>query len=64
MSGLRFSKRITIIPGILSINLNKKSVSATVGAGPVHRTISSTGRRTTSVNLPGPFSWRRSDRRR
>lgn len=47
------------------INLNRRSRSVTFGGkrGP-HYTISSTGRRTWSVDLPGPFGWRKTTTRR
>lgn len=46
----------------LKLNLNKKSVSGTARLGPVTHTRSSTGRRSTSIRLPGGFTWRRSGR--
>lgn len=59
-----FRKTITIIPGLLRVNLNKKSASLSVGPRGGARTYSTTGRVTTSVDLPGPFSWRRTRQRR
>ncbi|MGW7657846.1 DUF4236 domain-containing protein [Streptomyces asiaticus] len=61
---ITFRKSIRIFPGV-TLNLNARSVSITLGArgGPRH-TISSTGRRTTSMDLPGPFGWRSSRRNR
>jgi len=56
---LQFHKRIKVLPGVW-LNLGKTSASITLGAGPIHRTWSTTGRRTDSVDLPGPLSWRRS----
>lgn len=54
----RFRKTFTVIPGVLKVNLNKRSVSATVGGEHTpHVTFNSSGRRTTSVDLPGPLSW-------
>jgi hypothetical protein len=55
--GFTFRKRIKIVPG-LYLNLNKRGVSFTTKVGPVSHT---TGRRrsTTSVNLPGPFGYRK-----
>ena len=50
--GLRFRKSVKIAPGV-KVNLNKKSTSITFGGKGVHRTISSTGKKTTSVGLPG-----------
>lgn len=49
----RFRRSIPIIPGFLYWNINARSMSLTGRAGPVSRTWSSTGRRTTNVNLPG-----------
>jgi hypothetical protein len=48
---LRFQRRIRVSPGI-SLNLNKKSVSASFGRRGAHFTVGSQGRRTT-VGLPG-----------
>ena len=50
--GLRFRKSIKIAPG-LKINLNKNSVSATVGTRGAHYTINSKGKKTASVGIPG-----------
>ena len=50
--GLRFRKSIKIAPGI-KINLNKKSTSVTFGGKGLHHTVSSTGRKTTTVGIPG-----------
>lgn len=60
---ITFRKSIRIFPGV-TLNLNAKSVSFTFGfrGGPRH-TISSTGRRTSSMDLPGPFGWRHNHRR-
>lgn len=55
---MTFRKSIRILPGI-RVNIGKKSMSLTVGPknGP-KRTWSTTGRRTTSMDLPGPFGYR------
>lgn len=50
--GLRFRKSIKIAPGI-KINLNKDSVSTTVGTKGAHYTVNSKGKRTASVGIPG-----------
>lgn len=50
--GLRFHKSIKIAPG-LKLNLNKKSISLTGGVRGAHYTVSSTGKRTASVGIPG-----------
>lgn len=42
--------------------LRFKSASATARLGPITHTRSSTGRRSTSIRLPGGFTWRRSRR--
>lgn len=59
-----FRKSFRLLPGV-RLNINAKSWSITFGGrkGP-HHTISSTGRRTTSMDLPGPFGFRRTHRRR
>lgn len=60
---LTFRKSFRILPGV-RLNINRRSWSVTVGArnGP-RFTRSSTGRDTTSMNLPGGFGWRRTTRR-
>jgi len=55
---LTFRSRKTIIPGLLYLNLGRRGLSLSFRAGPVSHTVSTTGRRTTSMNLPGPFGWR------
>jgi hypothetical protein len=61
---ITFRKSFRILPGV-RLNINRRSVSVTLGGrgGPRH-TISSTGRRTTSMDLPGGFGWRSTRRRR
>lgn len=59
-----FRKSFQLLPGI-RLNINRRSVSWTFGSGSGPRyTRSSTGRRTTSMNLPGPFGWRKATTRR
>ncbi|MBV9024498.1 MAG: DUF4236 domain-containing protein [Streptomycetaceae bacterium] len=53
---------ITLIPGSLRLNINKKSISLSVGPRGFDRTYSSTGRRSTYIDLPGPFSYRSTTR--
>jgi hypothetical protein len=48
---LRFQRRVRILPGI-SLNFNKRSVSASFGRPGAHITVGPKGRRTT-VGLPG-----------
>lgn len=50
--GLRFRKSFKVAPGV-KVNLNKKSASVTLGGKGVHKTISTTGKSTTSVGVPG-----------
>lgn len=61
---ITFRKSFRILPGV-RININRRSWSVTLGgkSGP-HYTASSTGRRTTSWDLPGPFGWRSTRTRR
>jgi hypothetical protein len=61
---LTFRKSFRILPGV-RINIGAKSMSVTFGArsGP-HYTVSSTGRHTTSADLPGPLGYRRTTTRR
>jgi hypothetical protein len=58
-----FRRSFPVIPGILKYNVNMHSRSWTLKLGPLSRTWSSTGRVTTSANLPGPVDWRSSRRR-
>ncbi|MFD7705651.1 DUF4236 domain-containing protein [Streptomyces sp. NPDC059786] len=61
---LTFRKSFQILPGV-RLNINRKSISWTFGfPGGPHHTRSSTGRRTTSMDLPGPFGYRRTTTRR
>ena len=50
--GLRFRKSIKILPGV-KLNLGTKSASVSVGKKGMHYTMSTTGRKTVSVGLPG-----------
>ena len=56
---LTFRKSFRVLPGV-TVNINRKSWSVTTGGkkGP-RRTVGSDGRRTTSMDLPGPFGYRR-----
>jgi hypothetical protein len=60
---ITFRKSIRILPGI-RINIGRRSRSVTIGPKWFKKTYSSTGRTTTSADLPGPFGWRTSRRRR
>ncbi len=62
--GLRFRKSIKIMPGV-KLNLGLKSASVTVGSrkGP-KVTKSTTGRTTVSTDLPGPWSWSKTLKKR
>ncbi|QNP61615.1 DUF4236 domain-containing protein [Streptomyces genisteinicus] len=54
-----FRKSFRIFPGV-RLNVNRKSLSLTFGQGKGPRqTYSTTGRRTTSMDLPGPFGYRK-----
>lgn len=48
----RFRRSVKILPGV-RINFNKNSTSVTFGGKGFHHTISSTGKSTTSVGIPG-----------
>lgn len=50
--GLRFRKSIKVAPGV-KLNLNKNSASVTVGTKGTHCTVNTTGKKTTSVGIPG-----------
>ena len=53
---LRFRRSIKIIPGV-KINFNKNSVGLTLGGRGAHYTINSSGRRTSSIGIPGTGIW-------
>jgi hypothetical protein len=59
---ITFRKSIRILPGV-RLNLGRKSRSITIGPKWFKKTYSSTGRTTTSADLPGPFGYRSSRRR-
>lgn len=58
--GFRLRKKIKLFPGV-SINLSKSGISTSVKAGPI-----SWNSRTskTAVNLPGPFSYQSSSKKK
>lgn len=61
---ITFRKSFRILPGV-RLNINAKSWSITLGGkNTPHYTRSSTGRRTTSMDLPGPFGYRSTRTRR
>lgn len=57
-----FRKSFKIFPGV-RLNFGRRSRSVTIGPKWFKKTFSSTGRTTTSADLPGPFGWRSSRRR-
>lgn len=61
---ITFRQSYRILPGV-RLNINRRSWSITVGPknGP-KRTWSSTGQRTTSMDLPGALGYRRTTGRR
>ena len=50
--GLTFRKSISLCKGV-KLNLGKKSASISVGRKGIHQSISTTGRTTTSLSIPG-----------
>lgn len=50
--GLRFRKSVKILPGV-RINFNKKSTSISIGKRGARYTVSSTGKKTATVGIPG-----------
>lgn len=60
---ITFRKSVKILPGV-RLNFGRKSRSITVGPKWLKRTWSTTGRTTTSADLPGPFGYRRTRTRR
>jgi hypothetical protein len=61
---ITFRKSFRILPGV-RVNVSRNSRSITFGGkNTPHYTRSSTGRRTTSWNLPGGFGWRKTTTRR
>lgn len=53
MGYFRFRQSVSIIPGLLKLNINKTSVSLTAGVRGAHATISTNGQRTLSAGIPG-----------
>lgn len=60
---VRFHKSIRILPGV-RLNISRHSLSITTGGKHEHTTVNTRGERTESVDLPGPFSWRHTSRRK
>jgi hypothetical protein len=61
---ITFRKSFRVLPGV-RVNIGLRSWSITLGGkNTPHYTRSSTGRRTTSMNLPGGFGWRKTTTRR
>lgn len=60
---ITFRKSWQILP-FLRLNVGRRSHSWTVGSKRIKRNYSSTGRVTTSVDLPGSVNWRTSRRRK
>lgn len=58
-----FRKRIRL-GRHLALNIGKKSASVSAKLGPFRVTRSTTGRTTTSADLPGPFGYRKTTQRR
>lgn len=52
----RFRKSIKLLPGV-RLNLSKKSASVSVGVANLTANIASTGKKRTTVSLPGGWSW-------
>ena len=50
--GFKFRKQIKIAPGV-KLNINKNSASVSVGAKGLTQTYSTTGKKTTTVGIPG-----------
>lgn len=50
--GIRIRKSIKVAPGV-RLNVGKKSASVSVGGKGFHTSVSTTGRRTNSVGIPG-----------
>ena len=55
---LTFRKRVHLF-GPFYLNIGKKSMSLTTKVGSLSHTRSTTGRRSTSVDLPGPLGYTR-----
>lgn len=50
--GIRFRKSVKVAPGV-RLNIGKKSASISVGGKGFHTSVSTTGRRTNTVGIPG-----------
>lgn len=61
--GLRFQRRIRVLPG-LRLNLSRSGVGVSVGGRGAHVGITARGQRYTSIGLPGTgISWREYERK-
>ncbi len=49
---VKFRKSMKVAPGV-RVNIGKKSASVSMGGKGFHRTVSTTGRRTTTMGVPG-----------
>lgn len=63
MSPVTFRKQIHLF-GPFYLNIGKGSMSLTTKIGKFSHTRSTTGRRSTSVDLPGPLGYTKRSRRR
>lgn len=50
--GIRFRKSKKIAPGV-KVNIGKKGASVTLGSKGIHHTVSTAGKKTTSIGVPG-----------
>jgi len=56
--GLRFQRRVKLVPGV-HLNLSMSGVGVSVGSRGAHMSVTARGQRYTSVGLPGTgISWR------
>ena len=61
--GLRFQRRVRVLPGV-HLNISRSGVGVSVGGRGVHVGVTAGGQRYTSVGLPGTgISWREYQRR-
>ncbi|MET8677917.1 DUF4236 domain-containing protein [Streptomyces sp. NPDC004647] len=56
---IHYHKRITIIPKLVHLNIGAHGWSVSFGPRQANITWHRHGRHTTTVRLPGGFSWRR-----
>ncbi|MFI9121311.1 DUF4236 domain-containing protein [Streptomyces sp. WAC02707] len=61
---IHYRKQITLVPKLLRLNIGSHGWSLSFGPRRAHVSYHGRGRHSTSVRLPGGFTWHRHSRRR